>query len=168
LTRNQIFYWSQTLAKIKPEFKTSGRQYFEIHGILDFRLIYELQLMGLSPKTIQKIVWSYKKPKIWSWFSERIIKPVYFQDQKKYEIGGLFFIIVFSECLAEKSDGKPWGPNYGYYVGTEEDGREAIFDLNRKGPLCPTDRMKSALVVNLLKIIKDVEEKMGEKLEKSK
>jgi len=167
LTRNQIFYWSQTLAKITPEFKTSGRQYFDIHGILDFRLVFELQLLGLSPRTIQDIVWSHKKPKIFNWFSERIIEALFFDDPKKYEAEGFFFIIVLSEHMPVRTNKTSLGPEYIYHVGTEEDAREAVFDYRRKGPECPIDRMKSALVINLLKIIKDVEKKTGEKLEKS-
>lgn len=159
LTRNQIFYWSQVLAEIKPEFKTSGRQYFDIHGVLDFRLIFELQCLGLSPKTIQYLVWSQKKPKIFSWFSERIIKKLFLKDQKKYEAEGLFLVIIITEYVPARSEGE-----YIWLVGTEEEAKDAVFGLTRK-EIFPTNRMKGAMIVNLLKIIKDVEGKTGERLE---
>lgn len=158
LDRNQVFYWSKTFKVIEPEYITPGRQLFTFRALLDFRLIFELQHLGLRPERIRAIVFlfelidnvpSIQRFPIWDMFLE---------DRPKYEQKGYYLLI--SELAGEKTGGH-WPHGVECTYGTESGIEDALLREMANDPF----KMKNSITVNLLRIIHEVEEATGECLE---
>jgi DNA-binding transcriptional MerR regulator len=159
LDRNRIYYWSRTLKAIRPEYITPGRRFYQLRAMLDFRLIAELQKHGLSPGGIEPILWQASEvpdpgqkagdivPSIWDNF---------LKERPKYEREGFFL----------RSAWVPGGDQV--YVNFGE-GEPAIVTEDRpyefEGHTGFVRKESSLLIIDLLYIIHEVEEKTGERLE---
>lgn len=155
LDRNKVFYWTKILNLIEPDYITPGRQLFKFEALLDFRLISELRRMGLSPDAIRSIVWIEDKVRTetGAWVRRWPIWRIFADKRDMHERLGYF---LFSREKQTDS-----GPDVEYSVCTARMLSSLWFHETKQS----TRTIGSAIVINLLNIIHEVEGKAGERLE---
>jgi DNA-binding transcriptional MerR regulator len=169
ISSDKLFHWKQTWRLVKPEIEVKGRAFknkYSFKNLLDIAFIKELNKFGFEPSQISDIMKIFDGPdvpkewrgSIWNYFKYRK-EDVPVRDEKDedliYDYPGFekagFLILIYQQ--KEK---------YVTYCG---DIRQ-VFDylenleLNRKDK----DASKGFLIINLLGIIRELEESTGEKL----
>ncbi len=167
ISSGQLFHWGQTWGLIKPEVKGGGRAYknkYSFMNLLDIALIKELNEMGFEPSKIKDILKPYDHPdfpkeqrdRIWnSLKAEREDKEEYFEETGKrkkfpgYDKAGCLILI------GKEKEGYAM-----YFIGRNEQ----VLDILQQTVEKEKDAPKSFIIIDLLKIVREVEEKTGEKL----
>ncbi len=156
LNRNQIYYWSKKLGAILPAQEVPGRQLFDLRAVLSFRLSAELLRFGLSPERTAEIIDYIGRKEIEADGQLLDIREepwdVFLRDRWKYEKNGFFLISKEENC--------PGGSFLEFFLADEKGAESVVSRATAADPL----KMRSTLLVNLLNIIHEVEEKTGEEL----
>jgi DNA-binding transcriptional MerR regulator len=170
VSSGQLFHWGHTWGLIRPEIKAQGRAYkdkYSFMNLLDIALIKELNELGFEPSKIGQIIAPFEhgpnlergwKGSIWDYFKDGR------EDTKEY--------------FEETGEWKP-------YPGFEKEGLLLLIEKNKDGEYSlgyiggikvvldylkntmrdlPHETPKSHIIVNVSRIIKDLEEKTGDKL----
>ena len=158
LDRNRIYYWSKTLSVVKPDYMVPGRHLYKLRALLDFRLIAELLKMGIGPSRIESIVWPTRDVDVdgigTAILPDQQFWDIFIEDRWKYENEGFFFI-----CREKRSKYATFDE---YFAATSKQVEPIVW--HEAGQM-PPPLTTSAILINLLYIIHEVEEKTGEKLE---
>jgi len=163
-----LFYWQRTWNILKPAIKAkdgSRKDKYSFSNLLDIALINELNQFGLDSNRIEKILGPYseiknspdkKRRKIWNYFKKnRTSEKDWDSENGEYVIPG--FDNAGCLLLIFKHDGK-----YIAHINTNSKILEFIQDFNLDKSRYKDSR--SILIIDLLKIVRDLEEKTGERL----
>jgi hypothetical protein len=149
LNRNQIYYWSKTSRIITASQEVPGRQLFDLRAVLSFRLAAELYRFGLSPERVAAIIDLIGMHEISVDGQTEDLRrepwDIFLVNRWKYEKKGFYLI----------------GLNDGFLIGTEAEAEDALRYDEAGDPL----HLRNSMIIDLLKMIHDVEEKTGETLE---
>ena len=168
ISSDKLFHWKQTWRLVKPEIEVKGRAFknkYSFKNLLDIAFINELNKFGFEPSQISDIIKIFDGPdvpkewrgSIWNYFKYRR-KDVPVRDEKEdssYKYPGFeksgFLILIYQHKKK--------------YVTFCGDTKEVLDHLERHElESKDKDASKSFLIINLLKIIKEIEELTGEKL----
>lgn len=169
VTSTQLFHWGQTWSLIKPKIKAEGRAYkdkYQFVDLLDIALIKELTELGFEPSKIKHILKPFNKPdapkkwrgRIWNFYKD---------GREDYE--------EFNPAT-DKSDTMPGYDNAGclIFLGKSE-GEYSLYNLGRNNEvlgffkhaienLNKVDAPKISIIIDLRRIIHELEEITGERL----
>lgn len=167
ISSGQLFHWGQTWGLITPKIKGGGRAYkdkYSFMNLLDIALIKELNEMGFEPSKIKYILKPYDRsdaPKEWRGSIWNFFK--YGREDKEEYDGTADKWNTFpgydkSGCLILM--GKEKDEYLIYFIGHNERVLSLITNLMKR----TEDAPKSFFIIDLLNIVREVEEKTGEKL----
>lgn len=168
ISSGQLFHWGQTWGLIKPKIKAKGRAFKDKYlfiNLLDIALIKELNEMGFEPSKIKYILKPFEHPdapkkwrgSIWNFFKDgREDREEYFEETGKTEtIHGY----DKAGCLILMSKSKRK-----YSLDTIDTNNVILGFMKHRLKDMKMDVPTSSIIINLLKIVRELEEKTGEKL----
>lgn len=152
---------------IKPDIKSEGRAHkdkYSLKNLLDIALIKELYQFGFEPSQIKNIIQPFRdNPEVpeeykdvWSYFKTgREEESEWLDEEDSYLVPGYekagCLLLIYKE-----------GEEYFLHIGNNDKVLNHIKEENLKSEERGASR--SMLIVNLLKIAKELEEDTGEKL----
>lgn len=167
ITSSQLFHWRQTWNLIEPEIKGGGRAFkdkYSFINLLDLSLIKELNELGLEPSKIKDVLKPYDRPdapkewrgSIWNFFKNgREDKEDFFEESGKWET-----IPGYDKAGCIIIMGKEGDEFFIYEIGRSGNVSSFLQGMMRRTEKAP----KTFILIDLLKIVKEVEEEMGAKL----
>jgi DNA-binding transcriptional MerR regulator len=169
ISSGQLFHWGQTWGLIKPEIKAQGRAYkdqYSFKNLLDLAFIKELINLGFEPSKIKQILDIFSGPvvlkelggNIWDYYKVgREDTEEYDDEQKKsytypgYDKAGCLMLITRTKEGEYRLE----------YTGNIS---EVLNFLKHRLTKMKEYIPRGSIIINLADIVKDLEEKTGERL----
>ena len=167
ISSGQLFHWGQTWGLVIPEIEAPGRAFkdkYSFRNLLELALIKELNQFGFEPSQIKRILKHFDTelaPKewrgsIWNFVRDgREDDASYEEESKKttifpgFDKAGCLILIYQDE---------------GEYLAYPGDNKEVLDYIKRELEAKEGNLGKSFLIIDLLKILNELENKTGERL----
>jgi len=163
VTSGQLFHWGQTWGLIQPEIKAKGRAFkdrYSFRNLLDIALVKELNALGFEPSKIGEIIapFEHGKGNVWDYFKDgRNDSKDYDEDLDKWITFPGYDKEGFLLLIERRKDGE-------YSIGHPGSVKDILGYLGHIMKEQPDEAPRSNIIINLSRIIQDLEERTGEKL----
>jgi len=170
VSSGQLFHWGRTWGLIKPDVKARGRAFkdkYSFRNLLDIALIKELNDLGFEPSKIKEIMAPFRKGPWMKKGMKGTILDYYkagredseeYIDEKEtwepypgYDKDALYILIE------KKADGD-------YSLGLPGNIKHIFGLVANSMKILQSDAPKTNIIINLSAIVKELEEKTGERL----